>query len=367
MIQDNIESMPVEDLSFDLQNPRLTEFDISVRATDSEVIQVLWDTMDVRELVLSIAASGYFRHEPLIVAEEGGAKIVIEGNRRLAAVRLLLEPNLLETGQQHIPAIGDEARDSLRLLPVITGTREETWRYIGFKHVNGPARWSSYAKSHYIAKVHNQYGIPLEDIAQQIGDTHRTVERLYRGIAVLEQAETMNVFDRTDTSTGRFAFSHLYTGLEYDGIGSFVGISSNVNENKDLIPEEKKEDLRQLFLWLYGSRQQQIRPVIRSQNPDLRNLNTVLESREATAALRASNDLTVAYEITRPPSNVFEESLFESKRNLEKAHSLLSTGYDGSEQLLSIANDIFILAEDLVEDMHQKRTPRRGRRSRPRP
>ena len=365
MIQENIEFKPVEDLSFDLKNPRLAEFELSANASDAEVVEVLWETMDVRELVLSISASGFFRHEPLIVADESGKNIVIEGNRRLAAVQLLLDPDLLETVQQHVPDIGDKARASLEELPTIKGSREETWHYIGFKHVNGPARWSSYAKSQFIADVHKQYVISLEGIARQIGDTHSTVQRLFRGIVVVEQAEKMGVFDRRDTYSRRFAFSHLYTGLGYDGISSFVGISSEIDEVLEPVPVEKREELGELFLWLYGSRKEQTRPIIRSQNPDLRNLNTVLENPEATSELRTRNELNVAYEITRPPSNVFSEALFDAKRQLAKANGLLPTGYDGSDELLGVANDVFVLAEDLVEGMHRRRSPRRGRRSTP--
>ena len=56
--------MPVSDLSFDRKNPRLLEFDLPANATELEVIQLLWEAMAVRELALSIAASGYFRNEP---------------------------------------------------------------------------------------------------------------------------------------------------------------------------------------------------------------------------------------------------------------------------------------------------------------
>lgn len=58
------------------------------------------------------------------------------------------------------------------------GTREEAWRYLGCKHVNGPAQWSNLAKSRHIACIYRDLGVSLEDIARQIGDAHRTVHRL---------------------------------------------------------------------------------------------------------------------------------------------------------------------------------------------
>ena len=353
--------MPVAELTFDIENPRLSEFDLGSSPSDSEMIEFLWEAMDVREVMLSIAASGYFQHEPLIVAQEGGKNVVIEGNRRLAAVRILRDPTLIEsTG---IPNIGKNARKALRQLPVIASTRKGAWQYIGFKHVNGPAKWSSYAKSQYIAKVHREFGVGLEDISKQIGDTHRTVQRLFRGIMVIEQAESMVVFDRTDHWRGRFAFSHLYTGLGYEGISAFVGLRPEAEEVTEPVPPEKKEELRDLFLWLYGSKKENKPPVIRSQNPDLRRLDRVVADREAVAALRAGTELSYAFEISRPSSNVFEESLHAAKRSLEKAHSMLSIGYDGSPQLLVVAEDVADLADDLYAEMERKSSPRRKRRS----
>ena len=76
----------VADLRFDRSNPRLAEYGIGPKADDAEIIAVLWETMDVLELVQSISASGFFAHEPLIVLQKKGQNIVIEGNRRLAAV-----------------------------------------------------------------------------------------------------------------------------------------------------------------------------------------------------------------------------------------------------------------------------------------
>ncbi len=355
--------MNVSELVFDRRNPRLFEYGLDAASSDADVIELLWEEMDVRELVLSIEASGFFYHEPIVVAKENGLNIVIEGNRRLAAVKLLLEPQLAESLKLNVPIISKESKESLRQLPVIVDTRENAWRYLGFKHVNGPAKWSSFAKSQYIADVHRKYGVPLGDIARQIGDTHRTAQRLFRGLMVIEQAERLNVFDREDRYNKHFAFSHLYTGIGYDGIASFIGLGPETEENEDPIPSEKKNELRELCLWLYGSKKEDKRPVIRSQNPDLRDLDTVVANGEAVAALRAGRELTLAVEISKPTSTVFEASLHAAKRELEKARSLLTTGYDGSDQLLRVADDVAELSNDLYEEMYQKNSPRRDRRA----
>ena len=99
--------------------------------------------------------------------------------------------------------------------------------------------------------------ITLEDIAKQIGDTHGTVQRLFRGLMVIEQAERMKVFSREDRWRNHFSFSHLYTGLNYPGISEFIGLQAETAEERDPVPPEKKEELGELFLWTYGSKRQQ--------------------------------------------------------------------------------------------------------------
>ena len=352
-----ISPMKVSDLTFDLKNPRLPEFDLTDKATETEVIKVLWEAMDVREVVMSIAASGFFPHEPLIVAQEGRKNVVIEGNRRLAAVKVLLNPSLIEDLKAVLPAITDEDKKDLQELPTVRGTRENAWRYLGFKHVNGPAKWSSYAKSRYIADVHKNFGIKLEDIAKQIGDTHRTVQRLFRGLMVIEQAERLKVFHRDDRWRNHFSFSHLYTGLDYDGISTFIGLRPETDEDQNPVPTANKKELGELCLWMYGSKKSEKPPVIETQNPHLRWLDTVVSNKESIAALRDGQPLAYAYEASRPSSTVFEESLLASKRSLEKARGLLSTGYDGSEELLRIAGAVANLADDLYDEMERKHNP----------
>ena len=97
------EMVDVADLTFDLKNPRLVEFDMTGHSGERDVVRTLWETMDVRELVMSIAASGFFRHEPVVVCREDDRNVVIEGNRRLAAVKLMLDAALAQDVGATIP------------------------------------------------------------------------------------------------------------------------------------------------------------------------------------------------------------------------------------------------------------------------
>ncbi len=354
-----MEDSLVTDLRFDRNNPRLIEFGITEESEEDEILRTLWTEMDVRELVLSMAASGYFAHEPLIVSEENGERIVIEGNRRLAALKVLTQPRFAGENKWTIPEISEPLKVRLESVPTLRQSREASWRYMGFKHVNGPAKWTSFAKANYIAEVRRNYGVGLSDIARQIGDNHGTVQKLFRALMVLEQAERAGVYDRADCYASRIFFSHLYTGLEYDGFGRFLNLAQKEDETDSPVSKDKISELGELLTWLFGSKKSGAPSVIESQNPDLRQLNEVVDNREAISALRAGESLGASFLLSRPAGAVLEDALLDAKRALMRAKSYVANGYDGSESLLKTAGSVATLADAVYEEMDVMRNGNR--------
>ena len=358
------ERIPVGDLLFDPRNPRLVEYLDDEEPTQETLLRILWQQMAVDELAMSIAASGYFDHEPLFVARENAQLLVIEGNRRLAAVKLLLDKkqrqNLRATD---LPRVSARAAKQLQELPVIRTTRKEAWQYLGFKHVNGPAKWDSYAKAQYIAQVRNDFGIPLESIAEQIGDKHKTVQRLYRALMVIEQAERVGAFNRSNQFKSHFSFSHLYTGLDYEGIAKFIHLQPESTESRSPVPSKCLKQLGELCVWLYGDKSLQRPPAVESQNPHLRQLDEVLRNSVAIESLRGGLPLSVALEVSYGDERVFHSALVNAKESLQKARGTLSTGYRGETELLRLGESIYTLSSDLIDEMDRKKTLHTRRRS----
>src|SRR5207237_5505453 len=101
----------------------------------------------------------------------------------------------------------EEIKEKLKTIPVIfVDSRKQAWKFIGFKHINGPAKWGSYAKAQYISQIRNEFNISLQEIALQIGDTNKTVQKLYQGLQVIEQAESIDRFNRSDIQASRLYF-----------------------------------------------------------------------------------------------------------------------------------------------------------------
>ena len=112
------ERVEVEKLLLDPNNPRLAEYALGNKPTQQELLKILWQKMAVDELAMSIGAPGYFPHEPIFVEEDGNKLVVIEGNRRLAAVMLLLDPEARKRLKiTDLPSITPAAAKELRMLP----------------------------------------------------------------------------------------------------------------------------------------------------------------------------------------------------------------------------------------------------------
>src|SRR6266404_9277620 len=86
--------LSVASLHLDSKNPRLGRQ--SVPRPPREIIQYLFEHDKAIEVAQSIASRGYFPNEPLLAIRESDELIVVEGNRRLAALKALREPGLLE-------------------------------------------------------------------------------------------------------------------------------------------------------------------------------------------------------------------------------------------------------------------------------
>lgn len=357
----------VKNLKLDRENPRLVEFGITSSSSEQEIMMILYDEMAITELMYSISKNGYWTYEPLIIMPDNDGKfIVLEGNRRLTALKLLLGielPDKFELPKSIDSLLSEKLLKSLESIPVLkVNDRKEAWKFIGFKHVNGPAKWGSYAKAKYVADVHENFQVPLSDIALQLGDGNSTVQKLYQGLKVLQQANSTGEYPLTEVQAPRIYFSHLYTGIQRRGIKEFIGLNDAKEESQNPVPVEKLKELGQLLEWLFGRKSEKTLPIIQSQNPDLKHLDEILQHKVATKALKDGESLSYALDLTKSESSLFEDSLLDTKKYLLKAKGLVSTGFDGGESLVRIAGQIANSAEDLYSEMYKKFESKSGKK-----
>jgi hypothetical protein len=355
--------VPTELLDFDPGNPRLIEDGIK-NPTESQIIVALADTADLSEVVQSIAANGYIDIEPLIAQRVKNRWRVLEGNRRLAAIRILQQPDLAKGTGISVPEITKENLKTLKEVTVYAVTNPDQARdFIGFKHINGPHKWDAIAKARFAAdwyKKERNNGLTIDKIAQRLGDRHDTVVRLVNGMFVLDQAQEAKVFDIKDRYPGKkFAFSHLYTALTRPGYREFLGLPDEWradDPNPDPVPKENLENLQRVMVWLYGSKSDDIKPVINSQNPDIRDLAAVLTNPRARTIMMLRNNLREAHAQVERRGTRFEGALINAKQEAETAMSQIA-GYDPTDStLLEIGRDLRDTSEQLYSSMSSMAT-----------
>jgi hypothetical protein len=352
----SLKPVPIDQLLLDPENPRLDGIAKSTNQID--LIRAMWKEMAVSEVALSIAENGYFEEEPLFVVPAPAANgkeryYVVEGNRRLTAVKLLVDADLRSRIKAtDLPAITSKRRTELQELPVsVYKKREDLWEFFGFRHVNGPKEWDSLSKAAYIAKVRREYEKTLEEIARKIGDQHSTVERIYRGYMLLEQAEEMTAFARDDRIRNRFYFSHLYTATGYPEVLDFLGTDRNKSLHENPVPKRCLSQLEELMTWLFGSKERAKEPAVRTQAPDLRYLRSVIGNKQALAALRSGVSLHRSYSISLGDTRRFEQALAEAKDSLQEAKGTVTTGYRGERELLGQMESITTLSDSILIEM----------------
>ena len=365
--------VPVERLRLDRENPRLVGE--ATDASDEWIIARLYRAAELDELLQSISANGYLDIEPLVVMGDGtdDGLTVLEGNRRLATLRVLREPALVrriaatENTRITVPDVDDGVRRTLDEVSVyLVASRERARAFIGFKHINGPQKWDAYAKARFAADWYRKGradGIGLEEIAQAIGDRHDTIKRMVSAIYVLEQARQEGLFDIEDRYPPKFGFSHLYTALSRSQYMDYLGLEaawSRHDPTPDQVPRDRLPRLKQVLAWIYGSKADDVVPVVQRQNPDVKHLGEVLAHAEALHVLERTGDLDQARASTESVDTRFTSSLLRTREAINDAAGSLRA-YDGRDQsLLDIAEDIKETAEVVHSRMAKKRRDARS-------
>ena len=135
----NLKTLPVSQLNFDPDNPRLPD---RIDGTDTDAVTDFFLLeCNLIELMMSIAEQGYFHGEPLLVVEDAGGAThtVVEGNRRLASLKILTQEIAPRSMEKAVAKILDEAKEKPDHVPcLVFGARQDVLKYLGYRHIELP-------------------------------------------------------------------------------------------------------------------------------------------------------------------------------------------------------------------------------------
>src|SRR5262249_50219495 len=183
--------------------------------------------------------NGFFMHEPLIVVPKSGNRFtVVEGNRRLSALTILLQlPAAEESGLSFDIEASPQQFDDLRRVPCyVVNRRDDVYSFLGFRHIGGIKKWGAEAKARYLARevdgaVRDGSRTPFRDVGKRVGSNAQGVRNSYTALAILRYAqeeyslsvrvlqnERFSVWQRALNSPDIRAFIRFGDPREYDEI-----------------------------------------------------------------------------------------------------------------------------------------------------
>jgi hypothetical protein len=344
-----IELVNVEDLAFDPINPRLPSS--KEDASNEEVFRYMLSEGKVTDLMLSISAQNYFPGEPLLVIPSKGKDKkyeVVEGNRRLAALKLLLNPNDAPIKKELVEEISKNAENRPSEVPVIKyGERSEVLLYLGYRHITGVDEWDSLAKARYLTQLKStftalDYKELLKVLAKLIGSRADYVHRLLSGYQVYKVIEDNNFYDIPNLNEEQFGFSLLTTALSYKGISNYVGI--NPDKNEDVVQYINNNNLKDITEWVFKETEGKTRI---GESRNLKALNAIVAVPRALKVFKEGRSLDEARLLTDEPKEIFSNSIKNALRRLQdaKEQSHYATNPDDAD-LLNL-KDISIIAREL--------------------
>lgn len=187
----------VSSLHLDPKNPRLGR--AAADKSPRELIQLLFEHDKAMDIAQSIATRGYFPNEPLLVIQEKGKYLVVEGNRRLAALKALRDTSLLDGAmQRQIERLARKVAniDILAKAPAILApSRRATDRQVAGRHVGTPVLpWQAENRASFILEKLEE-GYDNQELLDELGFSSGDIQSARQIQAIAGMARSLDLPD----------------------------------------------------------------------------------------------------------------------------------------------------------------------------
>lgn len=291
-IHREIKHASIDELFVDPKNPRLGRREVGDDVPQERVLELMRDWA-LDELATSFLESGFWPQEALVVVKEQlygqGRLVVVEGNRRLAALKYLKDAIEGEPITRKWRGFADaEVPDGLfdQVPYVLADTREDVEIFLGFRHVTGIKEWEPAEKAEYIAKLINERNMTYREVMRRIGSKTDAVRRNYIAYQTLLQLEELEgvALEQVEEK-----FSVLFLSLREGGVQRFLDIDIRAEPDaaEVPVPGERLENLGWFATWLFGTED---KPPLFTDSRNVGRFAHVLDSPAAVDYLKEAED-----------------------------------------------------------------------------
>lgn len=243
--------------------------------------------------------------EKVIIYEYGGRLIVLEGNRRLIAYKLLSNPNL--TSDSSLKDFFNRLKgrididDNLLLECLVTENIEQGLRYIDRKHANGNYEigWGDTERAHYNARRGNAKKNELFKIA---------IAKIIKELDIPEEMK--------EEVLGHGNVTNFYRIIESSPAWDLFGFELEDNGNLRIKDKDFNEKLKVIILNVLQKKDLDGKPI------DSRSLNKNLEKEQYLKSIQVDDFKKVEKEIEQSKvKNIFgEESVVIGKNDGKRSN-----------------------------------------------
>lgn len=351
-----IKFISTAELNFDPENPRF--YRLNDPTSIEAVIEEMLDDEGVQELMLSIGQKGYFEGEPLLIStDKNGKWIVVEGNRRLAATKLLNgEISPPKRRSASVKLIREEAQYTppTELPCIVYPTRREVLQYLGYRHITGIKQWDSLSKARYLAQLRDEFYPGLEKakqlkaLANDIGSKPDYVGKLLTALSCYKRAEDNKFFD-LPVRAEDIEFSLLTTALYYKQIYTWLGLESSTDIEMSNL---NADNLESAFAWMFA-KDQQGRTIL-GESRNLKELACIVESADAIQVLKDTGRLSEAFLYTDGPQAALQTAMEQADERIRVIWNMLPKTRPFSETHADVADVLFDRIRDVRKYIREK-------------
>lgn len=232
--------MKISELVLDDENPRFAS-SILVQGSGNEVsqesiVEHLLKYADIIKLANRINAVKELHGSELVTCYKRGKNyVVLEGNRRTCACKLLLDRTLIpEALKNSFPFIKEETKENIeQIMVIVYPNRESVQAFLSDRHIAGVKRWSALEKNNYYMNLFNTYN-NVEEVKKYTSDALGEVYKCIKKYQFF-----MDVFNVLKTRGNQIVIEELdYLPMVDRFMETLVGNDSEVGLNLEL--DEKR-------------------------------------------------------------------------------------------------------------------------------